>query len=65
MFFNNGFLIDEFFSENEDDCVDLIVLEVFEVKSRFEGFVIKMWDGWFFKCECNVFDFGCFFDYGF
>ncbi|XP_024363507.1 bifunctional nuclease 2 [Physcomitrium patens] len=64
MSFNNGLSIDEPFSENEDDCVDSTVLEALEVKSRPEGFVIKMRDGRFLKCERNVPDSGCLPDYG-
>lgn len=53
MSFNNGLPVDQPFSENDEDYVDSTVLEALEVKSGPEGFIIKMRDGRFLKCEHN------------
>lgn len=53
MSFNNGLPLDQPFSENDEDYVDSTVLEALEVKSGPEGFIIKMRDGRFLKCEHN------------
>jgi bifunctional DNase/RNase len=53
MSFNNGLPVDQPFSENDEDYIDSTVLEALEVKSGPEGFIIKMRDGRFLKCEHN------------
>lgn len=53
MSYNNGLPVDQPFSENDEDYVDSTVLEALEVKSGPEGFIIKMRDGRFLKCEHN------------
>ncbi|XP_024357406.1 bifunctional nuclease 2 [Physcomitrium patens] len=62
--FDNGLPLDQPFSENDEDYVDSTVLEALEVKSGPEGFIIKMRDGRFLKCEHNMPESGHLPEYG-